>query len=73
MPQAVVQRAALIQQGKAPMPPSATMQPTASPRNPPATPPQPPPPAPPPPQPPRPTSPSHGAGRFSSVFGTRRR
>ncbi|UWU89655.1 caspase family protein [Bradyrhizobium sp. CB1015] len=31
IPQAVVQRAALIQQGKAPMPPSATIQPTARP------------------------------------------
>lgn len=38
MPQAVVQRAALIQQGKAPMPPSATMQPTARPGMPPARP-----------------------------------
>ncbi|MCK1653663.1 caspase family protein [Bradyrhizobium sp. 149] len=37
MPQAAVQRAALIQQGKAPMPPSATMQPTARPGTPPAT------------------------------------
>jgi hypothetical protein len=33
---------------------------------------EPPPPAPPPP-PPRPAAPSHGATRFSSVFGTRRR
>jgi CO/xanthine dehydrogenase Mo-binding subunit len=32
-----------------------------------------PPPTPPPPPPPRPQSPSHGATRFSSVFGTRRR
>ncbi|WP_298245112.1 caspase family protein, partial [uncultured Bradyrhizobium sp.] len=31
VPQAVAQRAALIQQGKAPMPPSATIQPTAKP------------------------------------------
>lgn len=31
VPQAVIQRAALIQQGKAPMPPSATIQPTARP------------------------------------------
>ncbi|UQR67752.1 caspase family protein [Bradyrhizobium sp. C-145] len=31
VPQAVVQRAALIQQGKAPMPPSASIQPTARP------------------------------------------
>lgn len=31
LPQAVAQRAALIQQGKAPMPPSATIQPTAKP------------------------------------------
>lgn len=31
VPQAVAQRAALIQQGKAPMPPSATIQPTARP------------------------------------------
>jgi uncharacterized caspase-like protein len=31
VPQAVVQRAALIQQGKAPMPPSATIQPTVKP------------------------------------------
>jgi hypothetical protein len=31
------------------------------------------PPAPPPPSPPRPQAPSHGATRFSSVFGTRRR
>ncbi|WP_027575613.1 caspase domain-containing protein [Bradyrhizobium sp. WSM1743] len=31
LPQAVTQRAALIQQGKAPMPPSATIQPTARP------------------------------------------
>jgi uncharacterized caspase-like protein len=38
MPQAVVQRAALIQQGKAPMPPSALMRPTAKPGTPPATP-----------------------------------
>jgi CO/xanthine dehydrogenase Mo-binding subunit len=30
-------------------------------------------PPPPPPSPPRPTTPSHGATRFSSVFGTRRR
>jgi hypothetical protein len=36
---------------------------------------EPPPPPPPPssPPPPRPSSPSHGATRFSSVFGTRRR
>jgi hypothetical protein len=35
---------------------------------------EPPPPAPPPPAPPRPpAAPSHGAARFSSVFGTRRR
>jgi hypothetical protein len=32
-----------------------------------------PPPSPPPPSPPRPRAPSHGATRFSSVFGTRRR
>lgn len=38
VPQAVAQRAALIQQGKAPMPPSATMQPTARPGTPPAPP-----------------------------------
>ncbi|WP_027567158.1 caspase family protein [Bradyrhizobium sp. URHA0013] len=38
MPQAAVQRAALIQQGKAPMPASATMQPTARPGTPPVTP-----------------------------------
>ena len=38
VPQAVAQRAALIQQGKAPMPPSATMQPTVRPGLPPATP-----------------------------------
>ncbi|SFN03587.1 Uncharacterized protein, contains caspase domain [Bradyrhizobium sp. Rc3b] len=38
VPQAVVQRAALIQQGKAPMPPSATIQPTARPGAPPVTP-----------------------------------
>jgi len=38
VPQAVVQRAALIQQGKAPMPPSATIQPTARPGIPPAAP-----------------------------------
>ncbi|WP_354059029.1 caspase family protein [Bradyrhizobium sp. RT6a] len=38
MPQAAVQRATLIQQGKAPMPPSATMQPTARPGTPPARP-----------------------------------
>ncbi|WP_256807228.1 caspase family protein [Bradyrhizobium sp. Bra64] len=38
LPQAVTQRAALIQQGKAPMPPSATMQPAARPGTPPATP-----------------------------------
>lgn len=31
VPQAVAQRAALIQQGKAPLPPSATIQPTATP------------------------------------------
>ena len=36
-------------------------------------PPPPLPPAPPPPSPPRPQAPSHGATRFSSVFGTRRR
>src|SRR5215510_5727951 len=35
-------------------------------------PPTPPPPSP-PPSPPRPSAPSHGAARFSSVFGTRRR
>jgi CO/xanthine dehydrogenase Mo-binding subunit len=34
---------------------------------------EPPPPAPPPPPSPRPAAPSHGATRFSSVFGTRRR
>jgi CO/xanthine dehydrogenase Mo-binding subunit len=34
---------------------------------------QPPPPTPPPPRPPAPSSPPHGATRFSSVFGTRRR
>ncbi|WP_375314426.1 caspase family protein [Bradyrhizobium sp. A5] len=38
VPQAVAQRAALIQQGKAPMPPSAMMQPTARPGAPPVTP-----------------------------------
>lgn len=38
VPQAVAQRAALIQQGKAPMPPSATFQPTARPGTPAATP-----------------------------------
>lgn len=38
VPQAVAQRAALIQQGKAPMPPSATIQPTARPGMPPARP-----------------------------------
>lgn len=38
VPQAVAQRAALIQQGKAPMPPSASMQPIARPGIPPATP-----------------------------------
>jgi len=38
VPQAVVQRAALIQQGKAPLPPSATIQPTARPVTPPGTP-----------------------------------
>ncbi|MDA9482736.1 caspase-like domain-containing protein, partial [Bradyrhizobium sp. CCBAU 11445] len=38
VPQAVVQRAALIQQGKAPMPPSAAIQPTARPGPPPVTP-----------------------------------
>ncbi|MCP3389418.1 caspase family protein [Bradyrhizobium sp. CCGB12] len=38
VPQAVVQRAALIQQGKAPMPPSATIQPMARPGRPSATP-----------------------------------
>ncbi|MDA9491545.1 caspase family protein, partial [Bradyrhizobium sp. CCBAU 11361] len=38
VPQAVTQRAALIQQGKAPMPPSATIQPTARPATPPGTP-----------------------------------
>lgn len=38
LPQAVTQRAALIQQGKAPMPPSATMQPVARPGMPAATP-----------------------------------
>jgi len=39
-------------------------------REPPPPPPSPPPPSPPPP---RPSAPSHGATRFSSVFGTRRR
>jgi hypothetical protein len=34
---------------------------------------EPPPPTPPPPSPSRPPAPSHGATRFSSVFGTRRR
>ncbi|MGY3659781.1 caspase family protein [Bradyrhizobium sp. USDA 376] len=38
VPQAVMQRAALIQQGKAPLPPSATIQPTAKPGTPAATP-----------------------------------
>ncbi|UFW45693.1 MULTISPECIES: caspase family protein [Bradyrhizobium] len=38
VPQAVAQRAALIQQGKAPMPQSATMRPMARPGTPPATP-----------------------------------
>ncbi|MHC2618980.1 putative caspase-like protein [Bradyrhizobium huanghuaihaiense] len=38
VPQAVMQRAALIQQGKAPLPPSATVQPTARPGAPPAAP-----------------------------------
>ncbi|MBR0817676.1 caspase family protein [Bradyrhizobium liaoningense] len=38
LPQAATQRAALIQQGKAPMPPSATVQPTARPGTPPGTP-----------------------------------
>lgn len=38
LPQAATQRAALIQQGKAPMPPSATVQPTARPGMPPGTP-----------------------------------
>ncbi|MFK4657742.1 putative caspase-like protein [Bradyrhizobium japonicum] len=38
LPQAATQRAALIQQGKAPMPPSATVQPTARPGIPPGTP-----------------------------------
>lgn len=38
LPQAVTQRAALIQQGKAPMPPSATVQPMARPGTPSATP-----------------------------------
>lgn len=38
LPQAATQRAALIQQGKAPMPPSATIQPTARPGTLPATP-----------------------------------
>ncbi|WP_407189612.1 caspase family protein [Bradyrhizobium centrosematis] len=38
VPQAVAQRAALIQQGKAPMPPSATIQPTARTATPPTTP-----------------------------------
>jgi uncharacterized caspase-like protein len=38
LPQAVTQRAALIQQGKAPMPPSAAIQPTARPGTAPATP-----------------------------------
>ncbi|MBW7968798.1 caspase family protein [Bradyrhizobium sp. BR 10289] len=38
VPQAVAQRAALIQQGKAPMPQSATVQPTARPGTPPVTP-----------------------------------
>ncbi|MBR0705191.1 caspase family protein [Bradyrhizobium liaoningense] len=38
VPQAVMQRAALIQQGKAPLPPSATIQPTARPGAPPVAP-----------------------------------
>ncbi|AWM01516.1 caspase family protein [Bradyrhizobium amphicarpaeae] len=38
VPQAVAQRAALIQQGKAPMPPSAMIRPTARPGTPPTTP-----------------------------------
>uniref|UniRef100_UPI00406C6870 caspase family protein n=1 Tax=Bradyrhizobium sp. NL2 TaxID=3082951 RepID=UPI00406C6870 len=38
LPQAATQRAALIQQGKAPMPLSATVQPTARPGSPPGTP-----------------------------------
>ncbi|MDA9510781.1 caspase-like domain-containing protein, partial [Bradyrhizobium sp. CCBAU 11386] len=38
VPQAVAQRAALIQQGKAPMPASATIQPTARPGTPPVAP-----------------------------------
>ncbi|WIW49286.1 caspase family protein [Bradyrhizobium sp. 62B] len=38
LPQAATQRATLIQQGKAPMPPSATIQPTARTATPPATP-----------------------------------
>ncbi|MCS3895763.1 putative caspase-like protein [Bradyrhizobium japonicum USDA 38] len=38
LPQAATQRAALIQQGKAPMPLSATVQPTARPGTPPGTP-----------------------------------
>ena len=56
-------------------PVAASQQRTTYDRLPAATrePPPPPPPSPPPPSPPRPQGPSHGATRFSSVFGTRRR
>jgi hypothetical protein len=55
-------------------PAAATQQRTTYDRAPAATrePPPPPPPSSPPP-PPRPAAPTHGAARFSSVFGTRRR
>ncbi len=58
----------------APQRAAVSQQRTSYDRAPPATI-QPPPPAPTPPPPPRPSapSPSHGAARFSSVFGTRRR
>jgi CO/xanthine dehydrogenase Mo-binding subunit len=55
-------------------PVAASQQRTTYDRAPAATRETPPPPAPPPPpSPPRPQGPSHGATRFSSVFGTRRR
>jgi CO/xanthine dehydrogenase Mo-binding subunit len=54
-------------------PAAASQQRTPYDRAPTATAREPPPPPPPPPRPPRPQAPSHGATRFSSVFGTRRR
>jgi CO/xanthine dehydrogenase Mo-binding subunit len=57
--------------GRAPVRPAAQQRTTYD-RTPPTEPPQPPPPGPVPP-PPAPQAPAHGAMRFSSVFGSRRR